>query len=155
MASVTIRNLDEETKHRLKIRAAQNNRSLEEELRIALRSLADNGSHNMLPSADAGYETADEARVPVHFVNDDLDFSPPYTPNKETMFSEYIQISPEVRFGRPCVKGTRISVYDVLGYLASGMSITEIAEDFPELSPEAIQACLQFAASRERRIFSV
>ncbi|MCH8486138.1 MAG: DUF433 domain-containing protein [Candidatus Cyclonatronum sp.] len=71
------------------------------------------------------------------------------------MFTEFIKIDPAVRFGRPCIKGTRISVYDVLGYLAAGMSITEIIEDFPELSPAAIHACLHFAASRERRISMV
>ncbi|MCC5934386.1 MAG: DUF433 domain-containing protein [Balneolales bacterium] len=151
MASVTIRNLDEETKLRLKVRAAQNNRSLEEELRISLRMIAEDET---LLSPETENVAGED--VPFFAVNDDLstnDF--PYIPNKEIMFTEFIKIDPAVRFGRPCIKGTRISVYDVLGYLAAGMSITEITEDFPELSPAAIHACLHFAASRERRISMV
>lgn len=64
----------------------------------------------------------------------------------------YIEINPEIRFGKPCIKGTRISVYDVLGWLASGMSIPEIIEDFPQLSDEQIRACLAYAADKEHRV---
>jgi uncharacterized protein (DUF433 family) len=67
-------------------------------------------------------------------------------------YSEIITIDPEIRFGRPCIKGTRISVYDVLGWLANGMTIPEIIDDFPQLTDEQIKACLAFAADRERRI---
>ena len=67
-------------------------------------------------------------------------------------YSEIISIDPEIRFGRPCIKGTRISVYDVLGWLANGMTIPEIIEDFPQLTDEQIKACLAFAADRERRV---
>ncbi len=63
-----------------------------------------------------------------------------------------ITISPEVRSGKPCIKGTRITVYDILEYLAGGMSEDEILEDFPSLEREDIRAVLAFAAMRERRL---
>ncbi len=66
-----------------------------------------------------------------------------------------IVVDPEVRFGKPTVRGTRITVGDVLSYLASGMSEDEIVADFPQLAREDIRACLAFAADRERRIVSV
>ena len=63
----------------------------------------------------------------------------------ETMdYKEYIEINPNIRFGKPCIKGTRISVYDVLGWLAAGMSIDEVISDFPQLSRDQILACLAF-----------
>lgn len=65
---------------------------------------------------------------------------------------ERIGIDPAIRGGKPCVKGTRITVYDVLEYLAGGMSEAEILEDFPDLTLEDIRAALAFAAARERRI---
>lgn len=61
----------------------------------------------------------------------------------------YIDIQPEVRFGKPCIKGTRIAVSDILEWLASGMSDAEILEDFPSLRTEHIKAALSFAANRE------
>ena len=64
----------------------------------------------------------------------------------------YITIEPGKMGGKPCVRGMRITVSDVLGYLASGMSEQEIVEDFPELTSEDIKACLTFAAERERRL---
>lgn len=67
-------------------------------------------------------------------------------------YKKIIQIRPDVRFGKPCVRDTRISVYDVLSWLASGMSVDEIIEDYPELTKEDIQACLAYAADREQRI---
>ena len=63
-----------------------------------------------------------------------------------------ITLEPGKRGGRPCIRGLRISVYDVLEMLASGMSNVEILEDFPELEAADIQACLAFAADRERRM---
>ena len=66
-----------------------------------------------------------------------------------------IALDPEVRFGKPCIRGMRITVYDVLDYLASGMSQDEILEGFPDLTPDDIQACLAFAASRERRFVTL
>ena len=61
----------------------------------------------------------------------------------------YISINPEIRFGKPCIIGTRISVADILQWLASGMSQDEIIEDFPQLKKEQIVAALNFAANRE------
>lgn len=63
-----------------------------------------------------------------------------------------IEIHPDKRFGQPCIKGTRISVSDVLSMLASGMSNAEIIEDFPELSEVHIKAVLQFAADRQHTL---
>jgi uncharacterized protein (DUF433 family) len=67
-------------------------------------------------------------------------------------YNSFIEIIPEKRFGKPCVKGTRISVYDVLNWLANGMTKAEIVEDFPELTEEQINACLAFAADREHKL---
>lgn len=67
-------------------------------------------------------------------------------------YTDYISIDPNIRFGKPCVKNTRITVYDVLGWMASGMSIIEILEDYPELTNESIRACLGFAADREHKL---
>ena len=64
---------------------------------------------------------------------------------------EIIQINPEVRFGKPCVRNTRISVYDVLSWSASGMTSIDILNDYPELTDRDIQACLAYAADREFR----
>jgi len=67
-------------------------------------------------------------------------------------YTEIITINPEKRFGKPCVKGTRIAVYDVLGWLAAGMSNEEIISDFPELTLDDIYACLAYAADKEHKI---
>lgn len=67
-------------------------------------------------------------------------------------YSNIITIEPGKRSGKPCIRGLRITVYDVLEYLASGMTIDEILSDFPDLTREDIQACLAFAADRERRL---
>lgn len=67
-------------------------------------------------------------------------------------YSQIITIEPGKRGGKPCIRGMRITVYDVLEYLASGMSEDEILSDFPDLTREDIRACLQFAADRERRL---
>lgn len=60
-------------------------------------------------------------------------------------YSAYIVINPDKRFGKPCIKGTRISVYDVLSWLASGMTREEIKADFPEITDIHISACLAFS----------
>ena len=62
-----------------------------------------------------------------------------------------IAVDPAIRFGKPCVRGTRISVGDVLDYLAGGMSEAEILVDFPQLTSDDVRACLAYAAERERR----
>ena len=67
-------------------------------------------------------------------------------------WKERIQIDPSVRSGKPCVKGTRITVFDVLEYLAGGMTNDQILADFPSLTADDIRACLSFAAARERRL---
>ena len=67
-------------------------------------------------------------------------------------WEDRIAVDPEVRSGKPCIKGTRITVYDVLEYLAGGMTEKEILRDFPDLKKEDIHACLGFAAARERRL---
>ena len=64
-------------------------------------------------------------------------------------FYKYISIDPEVRFGKPCIEGTRITVADILQWLASGMTYLEILEDYPLLKEEHILAALAFAANRE------
>ncbi len=64
----------------------------------------------------------------------------------------HIEINSEIRFGKPCIKGTRISVYDVLGWFASGMTQEEILEDFPQLTKDNILACFAYSADRERRL---
>ncbi len=69
-------------------------------------------------------------------------------------FANRISIDPNVRFGKPCVRGTRITVGDVLGYLASWMTEAELLSDFPALSHEDVLACLGFAAERERRVMA-
>jgi len=62
-----------------------------------------------------------------------------------------ITVEPDKRGGQPCIRGLRITVYDVLSYLASGMSEDEIISDYPDLTLEDIRACLAYAADRERR----
>ena len=67
---------------------------------------------------------------------------------------ERITIDPGVRFGKPCVRGTRLSVGDVLGILSAGSTEAELLEDFPQLSHEDVLACLAFAAEREKRLIT-
>ena len=70
-------------------------------------------------------------------------------------YRERITIEPAKRGGKLCIVGLRITVYDVLEYLASGMSEDEIVSDFPDLAKEDIRACLAFAADRERKMVSI
>ena len=79
--------------------------------------------------------------------------------NKEKVYlyamkelASYISIEPNIRFGKPCIKNTRIAVSDILQWLASGMSNAEILEDYPSLKDEHIKAALMFAAKRESMI---
>lgn len=69
-------------------------------------------------------------------------------------YRDRITIEPGKRGGKPCIRGLRITVYEVLDYLASGMTEAEIVRDFPDLTPEDIRACLAFAADRERKLAS-
>lgn len=70
-------------------------------------------------------------------------------------YQNIITIEPGKRGGKPCIRRMRISVYDVLGWLAAGMSQAEIIDDFPELTAADIKACLEFVADRERRLVAV
>ena len=70
-------------------------------------------------------------------------------------YRNIITIEPGKRSGKPCIRGLRITVYDVLEYLASGMTEEEILSDFPDLTAADIRACLAFAAERERKLTSL
>ena len=70
-------------------------------------------------------------------------------------YHKYITIEPNKRGGKPCVRGLRITVYEVLEYLASGMTEQEILSDFPDLTSDDLKACIAFAADRERRLMDV
>ena len=70
-------------------------------------------------------------------------------------YRQRITIEPGKRGGKPCIRELRITVYDVLEYLASGMSEAEILHDFPDLTQEDIRACLAFAADRERKLVTI
>lgn len=70
-------------------------------------------------------------------------------------YKEIITIEPGKRGGKPCIRGLRITVYDVLSWLAEGMSRNEIIDDFPELNDNDITACLQFAADREHQALTI
>ena len=67
-------------------------------------------------------------------------------------YKHYITINTDIRFGKPIIIGTRITVFDVLNWLANGMTIDEIILDFPELNETQIKACLSYAADREHKI---
>lgn len=67
-------------------------------------------------------------------------------------YTERITIAPDKRGGKPCIRGTRMTVTDVLEYLAGGMSPEELVAEFPDLTLEDIRACLAFAADRERKL---
>lgn len=67
-------------------------------------------------------------------------------------YSEIITIDPQVRFGKPTIRGMRITVYDILGWFASGLTMKEIMEDYPELTENDIKATLAYAADREHKI---
>jgi uncharacterized protein (DUF433 family) len=69
-------------------------------------------------------------------------------------YQEIIAIEPGKRGGRPCIRGMRIAVGDVLGWLAAGMSHEQIVDEYPELTEQDIRACLAYAADRERRLLT-
>jgi uncharacterized protein (DUF433 family) len=73
----------------------------------------------------------------------------------EKPYQSLITINPNIRGGKPIIRGLRYTVYDILSYLAAGMTPAEILEDFPDLTEEDIQACLSFAADRERTVVVV
>ncbi len=65
-------------------------------------------------------------------------------------YREIITIEPDKRSGQPCIRGMRITVYDIFEYLASGMTVAEVLEDFPELTETDIRACFAYAADKEK-----
>ena len=67
-------------------------------------------------------------------------------------YQDRICIDPAIRSGKPCIKGTRITVYDILEYLAGGMTVDQILRDFPSLASDDVKAALEFAAARERKL---
>jgi uncharacterized protein (DUF433 family) len=67
-------------------------------------------------------------------------------------YRDRITIDPRIRSGKPCNRGTRIAVSDVFDYLGGGMAIAQVLDDFPDLAAEDIQACVAFAADRDRRL---
>ena len=90
------------------------------------------------------------SRLPESFLERSSDIHHPADMNYEHL----ITVEPGKRGGKPCIRGMRITVYDVLEYLASGMTEDEILTDFSELTREDIKACLAFAADRERKLFN-
>ena len=97
-----------------------------------------------------------QARVPVLRLRPELLDFPDFRPYRSAMdYEKYITIEPGKRGGKPCIRGLRITVYDVLDYLASGMTEEEILQDFPDLTGEDIRACLAFAADRERKLLTI
>ncbi len=70
-------------------------------------------------------------------------------------YREHLAIDPAKRGGKPCIRGLRMTVYEVLEYLASGMTEDEILSDFPDLDRDDIRACLAYAADRERKFSSI
>ncbi len=70
-------------------------------------------------------------------------------------YQDFITIEPGKRGGKPCIRSMRITVYDVLDWLATGMSEVEILDDFPELTQDDIRACLAFAADREHQLSTI
>jgi uncharacterized protein (DUF433 family) len=67
-------------------------------------------------------------------------------------YSEIITINSDIRFGKPCIRGMRITVFDILNWLASGMTILDIVQDYPELNEDDVKAALAYAADREHKI---
>lgn len=72
-----------------------------------------------------------------------------------TDYRQIITLEPDKRSGKPCIRGMRITVYDVLSYLAAGMTTEQILDDFPYLTREDILACLSYAADREQKMLVV
>jgi uncharacterized protein (DUF433 family) len=141
MASITIRKLDEEIKNRLRIRAAQHGRSLEEELRVILQSVAF-GDESGSESITGTYEP-----VTSYIVSPPSGL--PHQSDFQDQFGNNITIDLGKRFGKPCINNTRIAVDDVLAWFASGMSLDDILEDFPDLTKDQIQLALRYAATRQ------
>ena len=70
-------------------------------------------------------------------------------------YRNIITIEPGKRFGKPCIRGLRITVFDILDYLASGMTVDEVLKEFPKLTKEDITACFAYLADRERTLLAI
>lgn len=68
---------------------------------------------------------------------------------------KYITVNPNIRFGKPTITGTRITVYDVLNWFSQGMTMKDVLQDFPELSETQVKACFAYAANREQRLVAI
>lgn len=79
-----------------------------------------------------------------------LSFAPVRAYNRFVDYRQHLASDPRIRSGKPCIVGTRIAVYDVLEYLASGMSVEDVLADFPHLTRDGILACLAYAANIEK-----
>ena len=143
MASITIRKLDDEIKNRLRIRAAQHGRSLEEELRVILHSVA----FGVTSYENTGGVVTEP--LSVYQVLNSVGVASKSDTRDE--HGNEITINLDKRFGKPCINNTRIAVDDVLGWFASGMSMDEILADFPDLTKEQIQLALNYAATRQSK----
>ena len=86
---------------------------------------------------------------------DSLTRTPPRVSLLDVSYRDRITLDPAKRSGKPCIRGLRITVSDMLEYLAAGMSEDEILRDFPDLTREDVRACLKFAADRERKLVSL
>lgn len=143
MASITIRKLDDEIKNRLRIRAAQHGRSLEEELRVILQTVAFNEQSEV--------EQIEITREPASSYIISPPAGQPTQTDFQDKFGNRITIDLGKRFGKPCINNSRIAVDDVLGWFASGMTMDDILGDFPELTKEQIHLALSYAATRQSK----
>jgi uncharacterized protein (DUF433 family) len=100
---------------------------------------------------EAGAEATEAGTTPHQYLTQNADW--PYVCGMD--WRSRITMEPGKRSGKPCIRGLRITVSDVLEYLASGMTEEQILKDFPDLAIDDIRACLAFAADRERRFVSV
>ena len=101
------------------------------------------------------FEIGELVTVTVELLFAGIGFNCMYEERKMIDYRKYITVEPDKRFGKPCIRGLRISVYDVFEWLSSGMTEAEILRDFPELTHEDILACYAYAADKERRTIGV
>ena len=117
----------------------------------------DSDSHACSTAAisEAAWSPAVSSRAFEEWVIHDLTFAATKPKLGSMDYRKLITIEPGKRGGQPCIRGMRITVYEVLDYLASGMTEAEILADFPDLTAEDIKACLAFAADRERKLIAI
>lgn len=98
-------------------------------------------------------DSPSKSPLPAAPTSPDLPIPSPASTLRLVNYEHIITIEADKRGGKPCIRGLRITVYDVLDYLAGGMTEQEILADFPDLTAEDLKACLAFAADRERRLY--